>query len=306
MDDVVVGLLPLWKVSARTLGGPVKRFFGVLVAFCLVPIFTLSTAFAIAGPAAGPTITGLLVNGVPSDRGHVGAKLTIEGNGFGATMGFSTATLNGIAVAGAGYTPILWSDKKIVTVIPVTVSSGPVIVTVDDIDSNHVNFYVDVVLLSVWPKSALAGKSVTVAGNGLGTSGGTVTFNGQEAQWTGWGDSGFVAIVPPAATAGPIVATVSGQESNGIPFTPIPWISRLSPPSGPPGTIVTIAGYSFGHQQGDSKVTFSGVTAEVSSWSNKSIRVSAPGGAVTGDVAVTVNGVHSRGKLFTYTLALAY
>ena len=283
-----------------------KHFFGVLIAFCLVPIFPPSTVLAMAGPAAGPTITRLLVNGVPSDRGHVGAKLTIEGQGFGATIGFSTATLNGIPLAGAGVKPILWSDTKIVALIPDTASSGPVVVTVKGIASNQENFYVDVVLIRVLPKSALAGKSVTIEGNGLGTSGGTVTFNGQKAQWTGWSDASLTAVVPPAATAGPIVVTVTGQNSNGIPFTTIPWISRLSPRSGPPGTVVTITGYSFGHQQGNSKVTFSGVTAEVSSWSNKSIRVSAPGGAGTGDVVVTVNGVHSRGKLFTYTVALAY
>jgi|HubBroStandDraft_5_1064220.scaffolds.fasta_scaffold03954_12 RHS repeat-associated protein len=256
---------------------------------------------AVALAQTGPNITGTLVNGVQSNVGPVGATLTIQGSGFGSTEAFSTATLNGTLLAGPGVKPISWSDTSIQAVIPNTASSGPIVVTVNA-PSNQWQFAIGPVLLSVSPPSSLAGTSVTITGSGLGTSGGSVTFNGENANWTGWTDNSITATVPSQATAGPIVATVSGQASNGIPFTPTPAITQLSPPSGNAGVGVTVMGYSFGNQQGNSGVTFNGVNASVTGgWSNTSIGVTAPSGAETGNVVVTVNGFPSAGQVFTYT-----
>src|SRR5215471_1078850 len=241
----------------------------------------------------GPTITGFLVNGVASNTGPVGASLTIQGSGFGATQGFSTATLNGIAVAGNGVKPTSWSNTAIVVVIPKTASSGPVVVKVAGKSSNAMNFNVGAVITGVSPGTALVGSSVTISGQGFGTSGGTVTFNGTTATTSSWTDASIVAQVPNGATAGPIVVSVGGQASNGMAFTPTPQITGLSPNNGLSGATVTITGNSFGPTQaiGSSTVTFNGVAATTSGWNNTSITVTAPGGALTGPVVVTVNGV---------------
>jgi hypothetical protein len=76
-------------------------------------------------------------------------------------------------------------------------------------------------------------------------------------------------------------------------------ITSLLPSIGAPGTVVSVAGTSFGATQGGSTVTFNGTPATVISWSNAGIVVSVPPGTTTGNVFVTVTGVQSDGVLFT-------
>lgn len=78
-----------------------------------------------------------------------------------------------------------------------------------------------------------------------------------------------------------------------------PFISSLSPTSGPPGTTVTISGSDFGSTQGSSTVSFNGTTGSPTSWGNTSIVVPVPTGATTGNVVVTVGGNASNGVAFT-------
>ena len=70
-----------------------------------------------------------------------------------------------------------------------------------------------------------------------------------------------------------------------------PVITKLSPGQGAIGNVVTITGSGFGAQQGSSTISFGGVSATPSSWSNTSIVVPVPQNAVTGLVLVTVNGL---------------
>src|SRR4029077_18306584 len=65
------------------------------------------------------------------------------------------------------------------------------------------------------------------------------------------------------------------------------------------GAAVTILGYGFQPAQGASTVTFNGVTATPTNWSDASIVVAVPSGATTGDVLVTVGGVASNGGPFS-------
>lgn len=82
---------------------------------------------------------------------------------------------------------------------------------------------------------------------------------------------------------------------------PPPAISSLSPNVGPVGTSITVAGAGFGATQGTSTVTFNGISATPTSWSNTSIAVPVPAGASTGSVVVRVNGQNSNGVTFTVT-----
>ena len=61
-----------------------------------------------------------------------------------------------------------------------------------------------------------------------------------------------------------------------------PTITSLTPASGPIGTSVTIAGAGFGTTQGTSTVTFGGISATPTSWSNTSIVVPVPSGVALG------------------------
>jgi hypothetical protein len=78
-----------------------------------------------------------------------------------------------------------------------------------------------------------------------------------------------------------------------------PFLNSLTPANGIAGTQVSINGVNFGGTQGTSTVTFNGINATPSSWSDTSIIVPVPSFATTGPVAITVNGVVSNGLVFS-------
>ena len=59
-----------------------------------------------------------------------------------------------------------------------------------------------------------------------------------------------------------------------------------------------IAGSGFGPSQGSSTVTFNGVAAPVTAWSDTLIKAVVPDGAGSGNVVVTVGGIASNGVYF--------
>jgi RHS repeat-associated protein len=90
-------------------------------------------------------------------------------------------------------------------------------------------------------------------------------------------------------------ATLDGPSA--IPAGPA--ITQISPTSGGLGTNVTISGSGFGASQGTSTVTFNGVVATPTSWSDTQIQVPAPATSNTGNIVVTVAGVASDPELFS-------
>src|SRR5215469_8337715 len=96
-----------------------------------------------------------------------------------------------------------------------------------------------------------------------------------------------------------IVALISIPAFQSIVAYAVPNISSLSPTSGNVGVSVTISGSGFGSTPGT--VTFNGVTASPSSWTDTSIILTVPSGATTGNVVATVNGVLSNAVQFTVT-----
>jgi len=163
---------------------------------------------------------------------------------------------------------------------------------------------IDPIISSLNPESGIIGTPVTVSGSNFGTIPGRVTFNGVEASIATWSDIEIKTAVPSGATTGPVIIYASdGRQSNGAYFTvaiaPLnPIISNLSPNSGPVGTEVTISGSNFGLTQGT--VTFNGVEASITSWTNTSIQTFVPPTASTGLVVVDrSDGKASNGMLFT-------
>jgi YD repeat-containing protein len=154
---------------------------------------------------------------------------------------------------------------------------------------------------SLSPNVGPVGTSVTVAGSGFGATQGTstVTFNGTSATPTSWTSTTIVVPVPAGASSGPVVVSVSGQNSNGSTFTVSPKIDSVAPTSGLVGSGVTITGSNFGATQGSSTVTFNGTAATPTSWSNAIISVPVPAGSTTGPVVVTAAGQASNGVTFT-------
>jgi YD repeat-containing protein len=95
--------------------------------------------------------------------------------------------------------------------------------------------------------------------------------------------------------------TLNGADDSRvqIPMPPTAIISSLSPSSGAIGTVVTIDGANFGDSQGLGKVTFNGVAATPSSWSDTVIVAPVPSGATTGPVIVTTSPIPSNALTFT-------
>lgn len=77
-----------------------------------------------------------------------------------------------------------------------------------------------------------------------------------------------------------------------------PLISNLTPSNGLAGTQVSITGLNFGSTQGTSTVSFNGVNAAPTAWSDTSISAAVPTFATTGPVVITINGVISNGLVF--------
>lgn len=149
---------------------------------------------------------------------------------------------------------------------------------------------------------APVGGSVTIQGSGFGGTQGssTVSFGGVVDTPTSWSDGQIVVPVPSTLPTGfaSVFVTVNGTPSNTASFIVIPVITQLSPEQGIIGSSVMIQGTSFGDQQGSSTITFNGIPASPTTWSNTSITAAVPIGASVGPVVVTVNGFQTNGATF--------
>src|SRR5215471_619556 len=148
------------------------------------------------------TVPSLRVSSLSPDIGPVGTQVTIQGVGFGLSQGTSALSFNGQAGSIAS-----WSDAQIVASVPTAAITGPVLVTVNGVNSNDDTiFYVPGPSVNnVNPGGAAVGAQVTITGSGFQSSQGSssVTFNGTAVPpgWTtSWSDTQIVAKVPTGAT----------------------------------------------------------------------------------------------------------
>ena len=181
------------------------------------------------------TISGLASNGVnftvlptpaitslsPSS-GPVGSQVTITGTNFGSTQGSSTISFNGTLATTIGN----WNSNQIAATVPVGAATGNIVVTVNSVPSNGLNFTVLPTpnIASLSPTSGSVGTSVSITGTNFGSTQGssTVSFNGTPATTIGnWNPTQITATVPAGATTGNVVVTVNGVPSNGLNFTVI-------------------------------------------------------------------------------------
>ena len=266
-----------------------------------------------------------VIEAVDTTFGREGTTVDIIGENFGPSIEASQGW-SGVSFDGVWAVPASWSNTEIRVAVPAGVSSGLIVVRSGGHESNGISFTVTgaktvsrtVVASSAGertvpeisklkPDTGQEGESVKIKGSDFGALRGasTVTFNGTAVtDYVSWGETKIQVRVPEGATTGPVVVTVDGEASSGVTFTvtgPVPAINDngLSPDSGPVGTSVKVKGLNFGASQGESTVTFNGVAAEPTSWSDTKIQVPAPVGATTGPVVVTVDGQASNGVTFT-------
>jgi hypothetical protein len=169
---------------------------------------------------------------------------------------------------------------------------------------------------SLSPSAGIIGTLFTINGTNFGSSTGTVTVGGVSASIQSWSDNSIVVQVPSSLNPGSVnvVVTTSVEPSNPVSFQVTlpqpppnsPQISAISPSSGGIGTQVTITGTYFGSAQGQSTVTFNGISAGILSWSDGSITARVSGGLSPGPSTVAVHGnsATSNGVSFTVTQPL--
>jgi uncharacterized protein YkwD len=182
------------------------------------------------------------ISGIAPYYARMGDPVTISGQRFGSAQG--TVMFSG----GQSGEISSWADASIVTKVPMGAQTGPVYVQNAAGTSPGAYFYVlapigtDPVVQQVSPRGGGAGSLVTIYGMRLGSTKGSVTFNGVPATILYWSSGGYYAqaLVPPGATTGPVVVTrgEDGKETNGVNFAvtdPNLQVNTPSPPAaGPP------------------------------------------------------------------------
>ncbi len=204
-----------------------------------------------------------------------------------------------------------WRKDRIGAVVPTDAIDGPIYV---DIGSASVASSVEFAVLpsvdALSPSRARVGETIDIQGSGFlpeesGES--DVKFGSLPADdIVLWSNRVISVRVPAGVKPSPVTVTTKNGTSNGIWFTPIPYISGLSRYRGHPGAQLTINGTSFGDTKGMSKVVFAPnvevPAANILAWGDTQISLVVPTGAETGSLRLWVNSQLSNLVDFVITL----
>lgn len=159
---------------------------------------------------------------------------------------------------------------------------------------------------SLSPASGQPSTLVTIDGSDFGDSG-SVTFEGIQASVQSWTANSIVVQVPPVELGMAAVQVIAPIETSNTTWFRVEQfaVSSLIPTSGVEGTQVTIEGTGFGQTQGSSSVSFDGIPAQPTRWSDNQIAVAVPNKATTGNVIVSVGGAASNGITFAVVTPLS-
>jgi len=252
--------------------------------------------FYVTAPPS-PTIT----NTWPTS-GPAGTAITISGSNFGAAQGSSTVSFGGVNATTIPY----WSDTSLTVLVPTGALTGNVVVTVNGVSSSGAPFTVTnpPVLTSVSPTSGAPGANVTITGTGFGSQQGIgqVWLGSTYGTVVSWSDTQIVATIAPTSRTGTVKVLQSGVWSNSQPFTVnTVTIDYVFPTSGPPGTVVTVAGSNFGAVQGTGSVQLGSTAGVVVTWSDTQIVATVAESAISGIAQVQQTGILSNAVTFTVT-----
>ncbi len=215
--------------------------------------------------------------------GRAGTNVVITGtNLLGATA---------VSFGGALATfPPATNNLTLVVSVPVGAISGKLRVTTPAGSATAPNnFLVEPTLFAFTPGSGPPGTGVVLMGANLDEGLSSVKFNGAAAAFGNVSFGQATAIVPAAATTGPImITTTNGRYTSAMLFFLPPAIASFSPTNSAPGTTVAVRGANF---LGTTAVTFSGVAAGfVPPTNNTTLVAVVPPGITTGPLSVFAPG----------------
>ena len=185
---------------------------------------------------------------------------------------------------------------------PIHVAIGSASVASDD------DFTIKPMIDYLDPNAQIVGETIVIHGSGFlaEQASSYITFNGLQApSVVSWGTQDIEVVVPDGVSAGPVKVSTEVGVSNGVTFTPVPYITMLSSNRAYTGKLLTIFGTSFGSDPIAGSVWFHDgieVPGTDTMWQSTQIGVFVPAGAETGDIYVVVNGYESNRTTLTITL----
>lgn len=251
--------------------------------------FALSGCGGGGGASSGSTTgtsAALTITSFNPSSGPQGTTVTITGTNFSTTPANNTVWLNSIVVPVTAATP-----TSLTVTIPSSASTGTISVqvsgeTVTSADTFIVSAGVPKIT-SFSPSRAAAGETVTITGTHFSPvpANNTVWLNGFAATAMASTETSITITVPSVAETGPIsVRTTGGVSTSSTSFIVVPTIIGFNPPSGPPGSTVTITGKNF--SKTGSVQFWNGNAAQVTARTSTSITVTAPNVFTTGPIWV--------------------
>ena len=277
--------------------GKVYLYFnGVKATQGSVTADTQITAFVPAGASTGfITFTNSYGGGTSSAYFYLNPTITQFTNRIatGQTLniyGTSFLGVSSVSLAGSPLSFSVLSGTNIQAVIPATAVDGPLAVTSPG--GSYItptNLLIVPTINGFSPPGGGAGTVVTITGTGLSkatqVSFGTLV----SPAITNINSMTVNAIVPVGVKSAPItVATVDGTNTTTALFYAPPSIDSFSPPSGSPGTTITLVGRNF---DSASQVLLGSVPLSgFQIISSTQIQVSAPSSLITGKFQVTTPG----------------
>lgn len=207
-----------------------------------------------------------------------------------------TAALNQVDFNGAPATVTLATATELTVRVPTSATSGVIRVRTRSGSAQSSTTFTLIrppVISDAQPRLVAVGQTLTIYGSDFDPNPmanvvqlGTTTLTVQTATALV-----LTALVPPGATAGTVRVTKFGAPTAVSSFTvslmPSPTISAVTPNGSVIGGRVAIYGTGFGPTVGDTRVTFNGVNAVISSVTSTQINTQVPAGATTGPIVVT-------------------
>jgi RHS repeat-associated protein len=201
------------------------------------------TVWGLSSNGVGFTVVSNITNLLPP-AAAVGGQVVIQGTGFGSSSSNNQLQFNGV-IASADQ----WSDTSIIATVPQGATSGPVTVVEGGVSSNGVQFTVlgPLSITGISASSGPVGSTVTITGTGFGgsQSDSVVAFNGSTASINSWNNTTIVAIVPAAATTGPVTVDVASITVSGPSFEVISAMQLTDSLGNPSSYTSTVVGGKY-------------------------------------------------------------
>ncbi|MBW2462328.1 MAG: IPT/TIG domain-containing protein [Deltaproteobacteria bacterium] len=236
-----------------------------------------------------------IVRSMAPTTGGPGTEVTLLGENFAPRLADNRVVLGNRPVVLRAATP-----TRLVVVIPGGATSGRFVIRVahsGETQSEVFTVGAATRISDMTPRSGPPGTRITLIGTGFSRQrqNNRVYLNNRPLRVSRATETRIEAEIPARAASGTILVDVTngGRAESPSPFViqHTPAITSFEPVAVAPGRRVTITGSSFGRDPRHVTVTLGGRPVTLRRVTPNRIEVEIPAGAVSGRLAVTINGV---------------